>query len=146
MMHKPQRKPYHDPVENTIRAVKTLLQCLETKYSLVEEGDHFAGLLLEDAKILFREYWHGPRENKWDDYPAERIEVMRLIRHSHRTNLDGVAGEDMYSTMEEVIGRAKNETWSIELPLNEHIVRFLRQILEDLERFQLMRAKKQHIA
>lgn len=146
MMHKLQSKPQHDPVENTIRALKTLLQCLETKYSVVEEMNHLAGLLLEDAKILFREYWRGPRENKWDDYPAERMEVMRLIRHSQRTNLDGVAGEDLYSTMEEIICHAKHETWDKKLPLNEHIVRFLSQILEDLERFQGMRAKKQHIA
>jgi len=146
MTFKLHKKPQHDPVENTFNALRTLLQCLENGYFAAEKYNHFACCLLEDAKILFREFWSGPQENKWDEYPEERREIMGFIYHAQVLVPYLGVGKDIYVTMERVIGYVKQDTWDVDLPKREHIALFLSHILEDVQRFQEIRNMRKHIA
>lgn len=141
-----QKKPGHDPVKHTITILQTLLQCLKDGYFATKEHNPYIGLLLEDARILFREYHSMPIENKWDGFIAERIEVMGFIHRAQELVFHTVAEKDVTLIIEGMINCITHNTWDEKLPEREQIVHFLSFTLDDLISFQFIRGKHQHTA
>lgn len=139
-------KPGHDPVEHTIDVLQILLEVLKDGRIAVQEHNQYPGLLLEDVRILFREYWTGISENKWDGFVSARIEVMNCIAQAHKRVFPGDVEKDIFLTIEGSIEYAASGDWDENLPEQERVIRFLSFTLEDLIKFQSIRGQHQHTA
>mgnify|MGYP001565822640 CR=1 FL=1 len=114
------KKPGHDPVVHSIESLQILFECLRDGYSSVCKNNQFAKLYLEDARMLFREYFTGYPENKWDGFMAERMKVMDCIKWNQIVMLRKIHRKDIFTL----------------LPF----------IIDDLKRFQAVREEQQHTA